>query len=281
MVIAIIAGLVALLLPAVQQAREAARRSQCRNNLKQIGLALHNYHETHRCFPPGAMGGRGAGWSAFLLPWLDQAPLYNSIGWDEADGRDIAGPNRDAGETFISVSRCPSASFVGAGDDGGIPVRVPCICLGCQGPNATDSPLGGGGVPIVFAGVLFSQSSIRFRDVTDVTTNTMAVGENVPGPPWSQSEGFAGDHWYTGSPDIDDGGGGNDAHFSAHGHLPVQLILDAPVPAGRRGKVAVGGVVTQDSPADRQRMNWTMAWNRSQRRWGGRRPSSPHRRRCS
>lgn len=96
-VIAIIAVLVALLLPAVQQAREAARRSSCKNNLKQIGLALHNYHETHSILPPGVINSgqkytpdasRGpqhnlalnhTGW-VMLLPFLDQAPLYNQ--WD-------------------------------------------------------------------------------------------------------------------------------------------------------------------------------------------------------
>lgn len=99
-VIAIIAILIALLLPAVQQAREAARRTQCRNNLKQIGLALHNYHDTHNIFPystmnDGAMtasttertilGSRGLnhrGWS-LLLPYIDQAPLYNQINFSE------------------------------------------------------------------------------------------------------------------------------------------------------------------------------------------------------
>ena len=93
-VIAIIAILIALLLPAVQQAREAARRSECKNKLKQIGLALHNYHSTHQLFPPG---GVGYGWCnvnstytgspviqntnglSFLLPYLDQAPLSTRI----------------------------------------------------------------------------------------------------------------------------------------------------------------------------------------------------------
>jgi len=81
-VIAIIAILIALLLPAVQQAREAARRTQCRNNLKQIGLALHNYHDTHRKFPPVGIdypSGQGHALLTFILPYLDQANIYNQI----------------------------------------------------------------------------------------------------------------------------------------------------------------------------------------------------------
>ena len=89
-VIAIIAILIALLLPAVQQAREAARRTQCNNHLKQIGLALHNYHDSLLVFPWGGSygadfvngsntGASGFNWRVFILPYMDQAPLYNKL----------------------------------------------------------------------------------------------------------------------------------------------------------------------------------------------------------
>ena len=82
-VIAIIAVLIALLLPAVQQAREAARRTQCKNNLKQMGLALHNYHDTYNGFPNGniasAAGGWGMSWYMRILPYVDQAPVFNKL----------------------------------------------------------------------------------------------------------------------------------------------------------------------------------------------------------
>lgn len=94
-VIAIIAILIALLLPAVQQAREAARRIECRNKLKQLGLALHNYHDVHRCLPMGVMGGdnafyggnpslsyRGFTWGVYLLPFIEQSEVYELVAFD-------------------------------------------------------------------------------------------------------------------------------------------------------------------------------------------------------
>src|SRR6202008_1315417 len=79
-VIAIIAVLVALLLPAVQQAREAARRAQCSNNLKQMGLALHKYHDTNTVFPPGSQSNWRTSMFVSMLPFLDQGPLFDAIG---------------------------------------------------------------------------------------------------------------------------------------------------------------------------------------------------------
>ena len=116
-VIAIIAILIALLLPAVQQAREAARRSQCRNNLKQMGLALHNYHDVANTFPPGNISCGGGScnytygrphyttWTISILPYLDQAPLYSDY---DQDLGNTDNANRSLAQTFMSSYICPS-----------------------------------------------------------------------------------------------------------------------------------------------------------------------------
>ncbi|MDA0836100.1 MAG: DUF1559 domain-containing protein [Planctomycetota bacterium] len=123
-VIAIIAVLIALLLPAVQQAREAARRSACVNNMKQIGLALHNYHDALLRFPFGCVGGgvgdphtTGTNWRTFILPYLDQANVYNSLNFNGgnfstrgAAGSSIGltGGNQVLTSVIVPVYRCPS-----------------------------------------------------------------------------------------------------------------------------------------------------------------------------
>ncbi|MDA0284086.1 MAG: DUF1559 domain-containing protein [Planctomycetota bacterium] len=119
-VIAIIAILVALLLPAVQQAREAARRSQCKNNLKQIGLAIHNYHDVFSSFPPGvvpqdSVGRRGASWLTRILPYLDQAASYDQITFDDTDWTMQSNrPNRNwqvTSELRVAALLCPSSAM--------------------------------------------------------------------------------------------------------------------------------------------------------------------------
>ncbi|HET6425668.1 MAG TPA: DUF1559 domain-containing protein, partial [Planctomycetaceae bacterium] len=120
-VIAIIAILIALLLPAVQQAREAARRTQCRNNLKQIGLALHNYHDNFNVFPmgysdtvAGANERNGAGWSwqTFILPQIDHGTIYNRFNFSTTpynntyNGSPI--DNQSLVATPLTVFSCPS-----------------------------------------------------------------------------------------------------------------------------------------------------------------------------
>lgn len=115
-VIAIIAVLIALLLPAVQQAREAARRTQCKNNLKQLGLALHNYHDTFNTLPPGAIqvfGGNNqneATWISMILPHIDQAPLYNRANFSSCFGCVAApgNPSYEIASPNITSMVCPS-----------------------------------------------------------------------------------------------------------------------------------------------------------------------------
>jgi prepilin-type N-terminal cleavage/methylation domain-containing protein/prepilin-type processing-associated H-X9-DG protein len=114
-VIAIIAVLIGLLLPAVQKVREAANRIKCANNLKQLGLAMHNYHDTRGTFPPAYVNQGGSwlnsgfpfthGWAPFLLPYIEQQPLYNLYRWDVPQ---YAPENEPVIATQLSIFQCPS-----------------------------------------------------------------------------------------------------------------------------------------------------------------------------
>jgi prepilin-type N-terminal cleavage/methylation domain-containing protein len=225
-VIAIIAILVSLLLPAVQQAREAARRTQCKNNLKQLGLALHNYHDAHRVFPPAYLGSptaagtqfgvtfpddnfngaSGIGWGAMILPFLEQAPLYQSIDptiplWSPQHAAAL--------KTKLPAFLCPSA--VGGSDGfnlrrytsgnneqpGNPQAYSPAIFLahshyvtmaGTQGPWARPAayslefsvpePIPGFGAAEI-DGAFYRNSKIRIADVTDGLSNTVFLGEHT------------------------------------------------------------------------------------------------------
>ena len=168
-VIAIIAVLIALILPAVQAAREAGRRTQCVNNLKQIGLALNNYHSSVGAFPPGrtrsVIDGQGHCFAALaqLLPQLEQIAIYNSINFDHSADRSVQ--NATARATVIESFICPTDFFK--------------ILRSGSGP--TSYMMNTGTIyPIARSdGILFENSSIRVGDVIDGTSQTVCFSETI------------------------------------------------------------------------------------------------------
>jgi prepilin-type N-terminal cleavage/methylation domain-containing protein len=188
-VIAIIGILVALLLPAVQSAREAARRMQCSNNLKQIGLALHNYHDTYKSFPPGnlvritpnQLFGDGWTWHARILPAMEQSGLYDRI--RNVTGTDIgtstSAPQLLAGrDTKLGFFQCPSHPnpAVSNPSKGGYQLSTYNGVSGTttfnddQMDQITDIGYNGNGM-------FYLNSAVRIADVVDGTSNTLIVAE--------------------------------------------------------------------------------------------------------
>ncbi|WP_435020503.1 DUF1559 domain-containing protein [Tundrisphaera sp. TA3] len=186
-VIAIIAVLIALLLPAVQAAREAARRMQCVNNLKQLGLALHNYHQTNDCFPPGGLEGRLAngtaadphGFSAHarLLPGMEQSALYNAANFSlAAKGDDtVTQINSTFTSARVATFLCPSGiepSWISSQNKLRAAGNNYFASYGAgiewKADNAGGPPNG------VFQ---VTGSPIGLRDITDGSSNTIAFAE--------------------------------------------------------------------------------------------------------
>jgi prepilin-type N-terminal cleavage/methylation domain-containing protein len=168
-VIAIIAILIALLLPAVQQARGAARRTQCRNNMHQLGLALHNYHDTHSTFPYGRRTQYWS-WASMLLPALDESSLYNSMNFDSQPEGNSGSPraNITAIYTRLAQFQCPSDPFVDT------------IAFSVYWGGQTSYAACGGDCGIAddcYSGVLFVNSRVRIRDIRDGTSQTLVLGE--------------------------------------------------------------------------------------------------------
>jgi prepilin-type N-terminal cleavage/methylation domain-containing protein/prepilin-type processing-associated H-X9-DG protein len=179
-VIAVIGVLIALLLPAVQAAREAARRTGCLNNLRQMGIAMHHHHNVHGAFPPGGVehrwminpqtgrrygaAGRQLAWSVFLLPYLEQEPLFGRL---DVEKPFDAPENAESAATILSVYICPSTP----GGDRLVSGRGPCQYGGIYGERITgpnDPP----------KGVMLYDRAISIAQITDGTANTLAISED-------------------------------------------------------------------------------------------------------
>ena len=180
-VIAIIAVLIGLLLPAVQQAREAARRTQCKNNLKQLGVAMHNYLDTHRCFPPNGVGNADNGntWSAvaFLLPFLEGANIYSKInfnrGYNHADNTGVTPGSLHVKIMRIPVLLCPSDPNDRQRMNGTTPEHYPLSYAVGRGIYEVHNPATNfdGGAAFAY------NKSTRDRDFSDGMSNTLAMSE--------------------------------------------------------------------------------------------------------
>jgi prepilin-type processing-associated H-X9-DG protein/prepilin-type N-terminal cleavage/methylation domain-containing protein len=186
-VIAIIALLLGLLLPAVQKVREAAQRSQCQNNLKQIGLACHSYHESNQCLPPGYSATAaypdttpGWGWAAYLLPYVEQNNLYVQLNFSQPL------QNSSAIQTIVKVYLCPAdlpptSAFTVTGPIGNtVTTAAPCSYAASVGQDASevDDPTGDG--------VFYRNSRTRLTDITDGTSQTSMIGDRA----WTMTRGI-------------------------------------------------------------------------------------------
>ena len=225
-VIAIIAILIALLLPAVQQAREAARRSTCKNNLKQIGLALHNYHDVYSTFPPGRVRNTysgitdawytgNIGWLPRILAQMDQSPIFESIDWNRGFGTSgtdghtgVNGTNpTGARRQIIPAFLCPTDPGNGsmAWTD---PMGVKVSGVAPAGDYGHTNYAGSVGSDFrlrdqrTVRGLFGQNTRVGERDILDGTSNTIGVSEIVIGfPKLSVNDDGAGNCPTSGSKD--------------------------------------------------------------------------------
>lgn len=208
-VIAIIGVLVALLLPAIQAAREAARRTQCKNGLRQISIALQNHHDAKKRFPAGckhenppppAVDNSYLGnwnWVAMLLPYLEQVALYDRIGVSDTDlATALDNPNkRDAMQTPLAVLLCPTTASPVVNEERPIQSaggqKYALTTSDYVGVNSSNELRRYRGTPGKSAnGVFTLEKGTRIREITDGTTNTLIVGERSWETTLPGSDGF-------------------------------------------------------------------------------------------
>ena len=176
-ILAILAVLTGLILPAVQRVRAAAARAECSNQLRQIGLALHGYHDAQRVLPPGIRRSPDRyafmGWGARLLPYLEQRPVWEQAQKDYARQPNFWGPpaHHPGNATVLPVFVCPADGRThGRVEPEGFEVAFTHY-LGVMGKASANGD-----------GVLYLDSRVSFREVTDGTSNTLMVGERPPSP---------------------------------------------------------------------------------------------------
>ena len=186
MVIAIIAVLIGLLLPAVQKVRAAAARSKCQNNLKQIGIGLHSHHDPVGAYPPGYRNdtvNEKWGWIAFLLPHVEQQGLYDQLqlGTQSLDVAVGNATQRASMQNSLSIFRCPSDSAPDTNAQRTLGTHATATS-NYLGSNSSDLPARNGGTPgtnYAADGVFYEDSEVNLLDIRDGTSNTVAVGERV------------------------------------------------------------------------------------------------------
>jgi prepilin-type N-terminal cleavage/methylation domain-containing protein len=232
-VIAIIAILVALLLPAVQQVREAARKSQCQDHLHNIGVGLHNYEGAFKRLPYG-WDTRGLAWSGLLLPHIEQKPLYDQIvfqengvgNWDAEPGNELILRN------IISVYACPTVAQPEQDTSNGIEGRAVGTYRAVSSSTATSDDAGtmvAGTKALEFMnleGVMFGCTGVRFAEITDGTSNTLFIGESSTDN-FFNKDSQEMDYWYIGGPQHDpctcNGGTGGTEFTEVAGSTAVRI----------------------------------------------------------
>lgn len=210
-VIAIIGILVGLLLPAVQQAREAARRMSCSSNTRQLALAMMNYESAFKHLPAGWTT-HGTLWSSAVLPHLEQQPLYSTLLFQETgigNWDNPASPNYRACQTVVSSFQCPSCPNLEPRAYNGIERRVPISYRVNGGSRVSSDDASTRTISgtqsfeeTSLDGIGFGCSRVRFRDITDGLSRTILLGESRTDPEFSK-DGQGMDWWAFGSPQID------------------------------------------------------------------------------